>query len=47
MAFLHGFFINFGSILEGLGQGLGRLGAALGPSKKGPKSAKLIFSIKL
>ena len=28
--FLHGFFIDFGSILEGLGQGLGALGQLLG-----------------
>ena len=30
MIFLHGFFIDFGSILEGLGQGLGALGQLLG-----------------
>ena len=33
MIFLHGFFIDFGSILEGLGQGLGALGQLLGLPK--------------
>jgi len=31
--FLHGFFIDFGFILEGLGQGLGALGQLLGLPK--------------
>ena len=44
---LHGFFLDFGRILEGLGQGLGGLGQAPWASKKGPKRAKLFFSIKL
>ena len=45
--FLHGFFLNFSRILEGLGQGLGGLGQAPWASKKGPKRAPDIFSIEL
>ena len=45
--FLHGFFLNFSRILEGLGQGLGGLGQAPWASKKGPNRAPAIFSIEL
>ena len=37
MIFLHGFFIDFGAILEGLGQGLGGSGQLVGFPNKVPK----------
>ena len=44
--FQHEFFIDFGSILEGLGEGLGALGRLLG-SLKGSQKGKIDFFNKI